>query len=75
MSDTSGGGGGAQMCDGLTTPGFLEETGCLDPFQSDVRLGYGTKTALLTLVDDLRRVIDRRGECVPADLPRSVDGF
>lgn len=47
MSDTSGGGGGgegAQMCDGLTTPGFLEETGCLDPFQSDVRLDYGTKT-------------------------------
>ena len=37
----------------------LEEADYLDPFQSGFRPGFGTETALVALVDDLRRGMDR----------------
>nr|GFC52549.1 hypothetical protein [Tanacetum cinerariifolium] len=37
----------------------LEEADYLDPFQSGFRPGFGTETALVALVDDLRRGLDR----------------
>ena len=39
--------------------GFLDETDYLDPFQSGFSPGYGTETALVALVEDLRRELDR----------------
>uniref|UniRef100_A0A803TP95 Reverse transcriptase domain-containing protein n=1 Tax=Anolis carolinensis TaxID=28377 RepID=A0A803TP95_ANOCA len=38
---------------------FLVDTDFLDPAQSGFRQGHGTKTALVALVDDLRRELDR----------------
>ena len=40
---------------------FLEETSALDPFQSGFRPGHGVETALVALVDDLRRHLDQGG--------------
>ncbi|XP_061477607.1 uncharacterized protein LOC133381973, partial [Rhineura floridana] len=37
----------------------LEEADYLDPFQSGFRTGHGTETALVALVDDMRRALDR----------------
>uniref|UniRef100_A0A803TC32 Reverse transcriptase domain-containing protein n=1 Tax=Anolis carolinensis TaxID=28377 RepID=A0A803TC32_ANOCA len=39
--------------------GFLVDTDFLDPAQSALRPGHGTETALVALVDDLRRELDR----------------
>uniref|UniRef100_A0A803TU59 Reverse transcriptase domain-containing protein n=1 Tax=Anolis carolinensis TaxID=28377 RepID=A0A803TU59_ANOCA len=39
--------------------GFLDDTDYLDPFQSGFRPGHGTEMALVALVDDLRRELDR----------------
>uniref|UniRef100_A0A803SXZ5 Reverse transcriptase domain-containing protein n=1 Tax=Anolis carolinensis TaxID=28377 RepID=A0A803SXZ5_ANOCA len=39
--------------------GFLVDTDFLDPAQSGFRPGHGTKTALVALVDDLHRELDR----------------
>lgn len=33
---------------------YLDNATFLDPYQSDFRLGYGTKTALVALPDDFR---------------------
>ncbi|XP_061472028.1 group II intron-encoded protein LtrA-like [Rhineura floridana] len=47
----------------------------LDPFQSGFRPGHGTETALVALVDDMRRALDR-GECtflVLLDLSAAFD--
>ena len=40
---------------------FLEETSALDPFQSGFRPGCGVETALVALMNDLRRHLDRGG--------------
>ncbi|XP_061490034.1 tRNA-splicing endonuclease subunit Sen15 isoform X1 [Rhineura floridana] len=37
----------------------LDETDYLDPYQSGFRTGHGTETALVALVDDMRRALDR----------------
>lgn len=42
----------------LQLQAFLEETDYLDPFQFGFRPGFGTETALVVLVDDLRQEID-----------------
>uniref|UniRef100_A0A803TDF9 Reverse transcriptase domain-containing protein n=1 Tax=Anolis carolinensis TaxID=28377 RepID=A0A803TDF9_ANOCA len=39
--------------------GFLDDINYLDQSQSGFRPGHGTKTALVALVDDLRRELDR----------------
>lgn len=38
---------------------FLDDADYLNPFQSGLRLAYGMETALVVLVDDLRRDLDR----------------
>ena len=43
---------------------FLEETSALDPFQSRFRPGHGVETALVALMDDLRRYLDQGGSAL-----------
>lgn len=38
---------------------YLDEKDVLEPLQSDLRLGYGTKTALIILVDGLHQEMNR----------------
>ena len=54
---------------------FLEETSALDPFQSGFRPGHGVETALVALVDDLRRHLDQGGSAllILLDLSASFD--
>ena len=43
---------------------FLEETSALYPFQSGFRPGHRTETALVALMDDLRRHLDQGGSAL-----------
>lgn len=43
----------------LQLQGLLKETDYLEPFQSRFRLGCGSKTALVALVEGFRKAIDR----------------
>ena len=43
---------------------FLEETSTLDPFQYGFRPGHGVETALVALLDDIRRHLDRGGSAL-----------
>ena len=54
---------------------FLEETSVLDPFQSGFRPGHGVEMALVALMDDLRRHLDRGGSAllVLLDLTTAFD--
>ncbi|KAF7239150.1 Mitogen-activated protein kinase kinase kinase 14 [Varanus komodoensis] len=52
---------------------FLDETDYLDPFQSSFKPGYGTKSALVALYNDLCR--ERDGECIPVGSPGARSGF
>ena len=43
---------------------FLEETSALDLFQSGFRPGHGVETALVALMEDLRRHLDQGGSAL-----------
>ena len=43
---------------------FLEVTSALDPFQSGFRPGHRVETALVALMDDLRRHLDQGGSAL-----------